>query len=144
MTGQAYLSDLKLASFNSFSNLLVPEAPFQPSVTYQIERYYKDVVEISWKRPLHMNGKPLQYQIEFRKIKSCTSHECKRSIQLFETVNITGRSDSVSADQNMTVRKRGLELDYFSKYKVRVKESTVKGWGPYSNTSLFKIGEGGT
>ena len=144
MNGQAY--NLKLANFNSFSNLLVPTAPFQPSVTYQTEMHYKDVLEISWKRPLLMNGKPSQYQIEFRKIKSCTSHECKRSIQLFETVNVTGRSDSVPVDQNMTVRlvmKRGLELDYFSKYEVRVRESTVKGWGPYSRTSQFKIGEGG-
>ena len=148
MTGLAYLSNLKLASFNSFSNLLVPEAPFQPSVTYQRGIYYPDVVEISWKRPLRMNGKPLKYQIEFRKIKSCTSHECKRSMQLFETVNIRRRSDSVPVDQNMTVRlvmKREMEeLDYFSKYEVRVKESTVKGWGPYSNTSQFKTGEGGT
>ena len=144
MNGQAY--NLKLANFNSFSNLLVPTVPFQPSVTYQTETYYKDVLEISWKRPLLMNGKPSQYQIEFRKIKSCTSHECKRSIQLFETVNVTGRSDSVPVDQNMTVRlvmKRGLELDYFSKYEVRVRESTVKGWGPYSRTSQFIIGEGG-
>ena len=142
MTGQAYLSNLKSASFNSFSKLLVPTAPFQPSVTYQ-----KDVLEISWKRPLRMNGKLLQYQIEFRKIKSCTSHECKRSIQLFETVNITRRSDSVPVHQNMIVKlvmKRGVELDYFSKYEVRVRESTVKGWGPYSNTLQFKIGEGCT
>ena len=147
MTGLAYLSNLKLASFNSFSNLLVPEAPFQPSVTYQTGIYYPDVVEISWKRPLRMNGKPLKYQIEFRKIKSCTSHECKRSIQLFETVNITRQSDSAAATQNMTVRlvmKREVKLDYFSKYEVRVKESTVKGWGPYSNTSQFKTGEGST
>ena len=142
MTGQAYLSNLKSASFNSFSKLLVPTAPFQLSVTYQ-----KDVLEISWKRRLRMNGKPLQYQIEFRKIKSCTSHECKRSIQLFETVNITRRSDSVPVHQNMIVRlvmKREVELDYFSKYEVRVRESTVKGWGPYSNTLQFKIGEGCT
>ena len=142
VNGQACLCDLKLASFNSFSNLLVPTAPFQPSVTYQ-----KDVLEISWKRPLRMNGKPLQHQIEFRKIKSCTSHECKRSIQLFETVNITRRSDSVLVHQNMIVRlvmKREVELDYFSKYEVRVRESTVKGWGPYSPASLFKTGEGGT
>ena len=147
MTGQAYLSNLKSASFNGFSKLLVPTAPFQPSVTYQTERYYKDVLEISWKRPLRMNGRPLKYQIEFRKIKSCTSHECKRSIQLSEPVNITRQSDPVEANQNMTVRlvmKRDVELDYFSKYEVRVKESTVKGWGPYSNKSLFKIDEGGT
>ena len=146
MNGQAY--NLKLANFNSFSNLLVPTAPFQPSVTCPTEMYYKDVLEISWKRPLLMNGKPSQYQIEFRKIKSCTSHECKRSMQLFETVNIRRRSDSVPVDQNMTVRlvmKREMEeLDYFSKYEVRVKESTVKGWGPYSNTLLFKTCEGGT
>ena len=142
MNGQAY--NLKLANFNSFSNLLVPTAPFQPSVAYQA--FYKDVLEISWKRPLLMNGKPSQYQIEFRKIKSCTSHECKRSIQLFETVNITRRSDSVPVDQDMTVRlvmKREVELDYFSKYEVRVRESTVKGWGPYSRTSQFIIGERG-
>ena len=147
MTGQAYLSNLKSASFNSFSKLLVPTVPFQPSVTYQTEAYYKDVLDISWKRPLHMNGKPLQYQIEFRKIKSCTSHECKRSIQSFETVNITRRSDLVPVDKNMTVRlvmKQEVELDYFSKYEVRVRERTVKGWGPYSRTLQFKIGEGGT
>ena len=146
MTGQAYLSNLKLGSFNSFSKLLVPTAPFQPSVTYKTKIYYTNVLEISWKRPSLMNGKPLRYQIEFRKIRSCTSHECKQSIQFFETVNITKRSD-ISVDQNMTVRlvmKREVELDYFSKYEVRVRESTVKGWGPYSNKSLFKIGEGGT
>ena len=139
--------NLKLANFNSFCNLLVLTAPFQPSVTYQTEIYYKDVLEISWKRPLRMNGRPLKYQIEFRKIKSCTSHECKRSIQLFETVNITRRSDSAPVHQNMTVwlvMKREVELDYFSKYEVRVRESTVKGWGPYSHTSQFKIGEEGT
>ena len=96
--------NLKLANFNSFCSLLVPTAPFQPSVTYQTEIYYKDVLEISWKQPVRMNGRPLKYEIEFRKIKFCTSHECKRSIQLFETVNITRRSDSVPLDQNMTVR----------------------------------------
>ena len=142
MTRQAYLSNLKSASFNSFSKLLVPTAPFQPSVTY-----HKDFLEISWKRPLRMNGKPLKYQIEFCKIKSSTSHECKRSIHLFETVNITGRSNSNPVDQNMRVTlvmNRKVALDYFSKYKVRVKERTVKGWDPYSNTSQFKTGEGGT
>ena len=94
-----------------------------------------------------MNGQPLQCQIEFRKIKPCTSHECKRSIQLSEPVNITRQSDPVEANQNMTVwlvMKEEVELDYFSKYEVRLRESTVKGWGPYSDRSLFKTGEGGT
>ena len=146
MNGQACLCDLKLASFNSFSNLLVPTEPFPPSVTTQIINH-QHVLKISWKRPLPMNGKPLKYQIEFRKIKSCTSRECKRSMQLFDLVNITRRSDSVPANHNMTVRlvmEEEVELDYFSKYEVRVRESTVKGWGPYSRTSQFKIGEGST
>ena len=145
VNGQACLCDLKLASFNSFSNLLVPTEPFPPSVTQT--RRYQHYLVISWKRPLLMNGQPLQCQIEFPKIKSCTSHECKRSIQLSEPVNITRKSDPVEANQNMTVwlvMKEEVKLDYFSKYEVRVRESTVKGWGPYSKTSLFQIGEGGT
>ena len=68
-------------------------------------------------------------------------------MQSFPPVFITGRSSSTRADQNMAVTvvmKRELELDYFSKYEVKVRESTVKGWGPYSPKLLFKIGEGGT
>ena len=40
--------------------------------------------------------------------------------------------------------EQDLDLDYFSKYEVKVREKTVKGWGPYSPTLLFKIDEGGT
>ena len=94
-----------------------------------------------------MNGKPTQYQIEFRKIKSCASHKCKRSMPSFEPVSITRPAVSIPADQDMivtVVMNQDLELNYFSKYEVKVRERTVKGWGPYSPELLFKIGEGGT
>ena len=64
----------------------------------------------------------------------------------FPPVYVTGRSVSIRADQNMTVTaamRQDLGFDYFSKYEVRVAESTVKGWDPYSLPLLFKIGEGG-
>ena len=43
------------------------------------------------------------------------------------------------------VMKQELQLDYFTKYEVKVRESTTGGgWGPYSPTLLFKTSEGST
>ena len=41
--------------------------------------------------------------------------------------------------------KEDPELDFISKYEVKVRESTeVGGWGPYSRSLLFVINEGST
>ena len=93
-----------------------------------------------------MNGIPSHYELQFRKLKSCTTHICERSIhrpisiirKLYPT---SLKSKTMEVTVNM---EQDLDLDYFSKYEVKVREKTVKGWGPYSPTLLFKIDEGGT
>lgn len=105
------------------------------------------LLDISWERPLRMNGIPSQYEIEFRKIESCISYVCKRSIPLSRPVSIIQESASGNSKaMEVTVdMKQELRLHYFTKYEVKVRESTTGGgWGPYSPTLLFKTSEGST
>ena len=93
-----------------------------------------------------MNGKPSECQIEFRKIKSCVSNKCKRSIHSFEPISITKSSFPANKEMKVWIdMKEDPELDFISKYEVKVRESTeVGGWGPYSRSLLFVINEGST
>ena len=133
-----------ICPIKNFSNLLAPKEPSQPSVKQTGKS--RDILEISWKRPSPMNGKPSECQIEFRKIKSCITNKCKRSIHASESISIT--KQSYPANEDMTIRigiNEVPELDFINKYELKVRESTeLGGWGPYSRSLLFEIYEGGT
>ena len=93
-----------------------------------------------------MNGKPSKCEIEFRKNKSCINNKCKRSIDLPEPISIIEQSRPAKMEMIVEIDiKEVPELDFLSKYEVKVRESTEGGgWGPYSHSLLFEILEGST
>jgi len=104
-----------------------PSAPQALTVT-KLMMQGSSALQLNWIAPKHMNGLPLMYQVVYRKLYVCSEERCKRMNPIGVDFSQNGSLFSFADERRVFY----LTVDPYSTYSVKVRESTVAGYGDFS------------